>query len=138
MRVSRRFDRAPVLVVSRRRAGLRSRGGFTIVELVVAIIIITVGVLALATGSAGVAKQMRAGNQSSIAAVVAQSRMETIRSLGCSSLSSTGSATTRGMTENWTITWISARARSVKESVTYVPRAQKTAAVVLRSVVPCL
>jgi len=95
-------------------------------------------VLALATGSAGVAKQMRAGNQSSIAAVVAQSRMETIRSLGCSSLSSTGSATTRGMTENWTVTWISARARSVKESVTYVPRAQKTAAVVLRSVVPCL
>ena len=137
MRVSRRFDRAPVLVVSRRRAGLRSRGGFTIVELVVAIIIITVGVLALATGSAGVAKQMRAGNQSSLAAVIAQSRMETIRSLGCSSLSN-GSATTRGMTEGWSITWISSRARAVTESVVYVPRARASKTLFLRSVVPCL
>lgn len=138
MRLSRRFDRAPVQLVSRRRAGLRSRGGFTIVELVVAIIIITVGVLALATGSAGVAKQMRAGNQSSLAAVIAQSRLETIRSLGCSSLSPTGSATTRGMTETWTITWISSRSRAVVENVTYVPRAKASKTLTIRSVVPCL
>ena len=137
MRLSRRSDRAPVQLVSRRRAGLRSRGGFTIVELVVSIIIITVGVLALATGSAGVAKQMRAGNQSSLAAVIAQSRLETIRSLGCSSLSN-GSATTRGMTEKWTITWITSRSRAVTESVTYTPRARASKTLGLRSVVPCL
>jgi len=136
MRISRRFDRATVRMVSPRRARLQARGGFTIVELVVAIIIITVGVLALATGSAGVAKQMRSGNQSALAAVVAQSRLETIRSLGCSNLSS-GTATTRGMTEKWSVSFISGRARAVTESVTYVPRAQTTRTIGMRSVVPC-
>lgn len=137
MRISRRFDRATVRLVNRRRAGLKSRGGFTIIELVVSIIIMTVGVLALATGSAGVAKQMRAGNQSALASVIAQSRMETVRSLGCSSLSN-GTATTRGMTEKWNVTWLSSRSRVVTESVTYVPRARVSRTLALRSVVPCL
>jgi len=136
MRLSRRFDRPQVRMVTRRRA-LKSRGGFTIIELVVAIIIMTVGVLALATGAAGVAKQMRDGNnQAALAAVVGQARMETIRSLGCSSLSS-NTATTRGMTEKWNVVWISARARAVTESVTYVPRARVSRTVAWRSVVPC-
>lgn len=136
MRLSRRFDRAQVRMVSRRGVALRARGGFTIIELVVAIIIMTVGVLALATGSAGVAKQMRSGNQAALAAVIGQGRLETIRSLGCSSLSN-GTATTRGMTEKWTITWITSRARAVTESVTYVPRARVSRTLALRSVVPC-
>jgi len=136
MRLSRRFDRPQVRMVTRRRAALKSRGGFTIIELVVAIIIMTVGVLALATGAAGVAKQMRDGNQAALAAVVGQARMETIRSLGCSSLSS-NTATTRGMTEKWNVVWISARARAVTESVTYVPRARVSRTVAWRSVVPC-
>jgi type IV pilus assembly protein PilV len=122
--------------VSPRGARFQARRGFTIIELVVAIIIITVGVLALATGSAGVAKQMRSGNQAALAAVVAQSRLETIRSLGCSNLSS-GTATTRGMTEKWSVSFISGRARAVTESVTYVPRAQRTRTIGMRSVVPC-
>lgn len=136
MRLSRRLDRATVRVVSERRAALQARGGFTIIELIVAIIIMTVGVLALATGSAGVAKQMRAGNQTALAAVIGQGRLETIRSLGCSSLAN-GTATTRGMTEKWNITTISARARAVTETVTYVPRAKVTRTVAFRSVVPC-
>lgn len=137
MRLSCRFDRTPLRMVSRRRAALRSRGGFTIIELVVAMIIMTVGVLALATGSAGVAKQMRAGNQAALAAVIGNARLETIRGQGCTYLSN-GSATTRGMTERWSITWISSRARAVTESVTYIPRAQRSRTLALRSVVPCL
>jgi prepilin-type N-terminal cleavage/methylation domain-containing protein len=136
MRISRRFDRATVRLVSPRGARFQARRGFTIIELVVAIIIITVGVLALATGSAGVAKQMRSGNQAALAAVVAQSRLETIRSLGCSNLSN-GTATTRGMTEKWTVAFISGRARAVTESVTYVPRATVSRTIGMRSVVPC-
>ena len=137
MRVSRRFDRATVRMVKQRRAALQSRGGFTIIELVVAIIIMTVGVLALATGSAGVARQMRAGNQVALASIVGQARLETVRSLGCSSLSN-GTATTRGMSEKWAITWLSSRSRVVTESVTYVPRARVSRTLALRSVVPCL
>lgn len=137
MRIARRFDHPSVQLLSGRRARLRARRGFTIIELVVAIIIMTVGVLALATGSAGVARQMRAGNQSAVAATVGQARLENIRSLGCSSISN-GTATTRGMSEKWAIVWISSRARVVTESVTYVPRPQVTRTLALRSVVPCL
>ncbi len=136
MRFSCRVDHAQMRLVKRHRAAFRSRRGFTIIELVVAIIIMTVGVLALATSSAGVAKQMRAGNQSALAAVIAQGRLETIRSVGCSSLAN-GSATTRGMSERWSITWISSRARAVTESVTYVPRAKVSRTLAVRSVVPC-
>jgi type IV pilus assembly protein PilV len=124
-------------LLSSRRARLRARRGFTVIELVVAIIIMTVGVLALATGSAGVAKQMRAGNQAAVATVVGQARLENIRSLGCSSLSN-GTATTRGMTEKWAIVWLSGRSRVVTESVTYVPRANVSRTLALRSVVPCM
>ncbi len=137
MRISRRLDHSSLHVLSGRRAALRLRRGFTIIELVVAIIIMTVGVLALATGSAGVARQMRAGNQSAVAAIVGQARLENIRSLGCSSLAN-GTATTRGMTEKWAITWLSSRSRVVTESVTYVPRAKVSRTLALRSVVPCL
>lgn len=137
MRFSRRVDHTQVRLVIRRRAAFRSRAGFTIIELVVAIIIMTVGILALATGSAGVVKQMRAGNQAALATVVGQARLENIRSLGCSSLSG-GTATTRGMTEKWAITWLSSRSRVVTESVTYVPRAKVSRTLALRSVVPCL
>ena len=137
MRISRRFDHTSMQLLNGRRARLLARRGFTIIELVVAIIIMTVGVLALATGSAGVARQMRAGNQSAVAATVGQARLENIRSLGCSSLSN-GTATTRGMSEKWAVVWISARARVVTESVTYVPRAQVTRTLALRSVVPCM
>jgi len=137
MRISRRLDHTSLHVLRGRRARLRARRGFTLIELVVAIIIMTVGVLALATGSAGVAKQMRAGNQAALAAIVAQARLENIRSLGCTSLAN-GNATTRGMTEKWAITWLSSRSRVVTESVTYVPRAKVSRTLAMRSVVPCL
>jgi Tfp pilus assembly protein PilV len=105
-------------------------------ELLIAIVVICVGLLSLATGSAGVLKQMRWGNQSALAAVVATARMENSRSKGCNSLAS-DSTTTRGLHERWVINTISSRARSVVESVTYKPRAGLTRYVEMKSVVPC-
>jgi prepilin-type N-terminal cleavage/methylation domain-containing protein len=115
---------------------MRSRSGFTLPELMVAIMIITVGVLALASSSAGTLKQMRAGNTATLAAMAAQSRMETIRSMGCNSISS-GSATTRGMSEVWAVSSISAKIYAVRETVTYTPRAGATSKVGVWAVVPC-
>jgi len=123
-----RMPRSPVLV---------ARRGFTLVELVVSMVIITVGVLALVSTSAGVLQQMRSGHQSTLAATVAQSRMETIRSLQCASAAS-GSATTRGMNETWTISAISARINAVAETVTYTPRVGVTKQLGLSGVVPCV
>lgn len=142
MRFSTRSHRARLRAVSQAPApSRRRRDGFTMPELLIAIIVICVGLLSLASGSAGVLRQMRWGNQSALAAMVAQARMENARSKGCNSLT-TDSTITRGLREKWVITPMSARARSVVESVTYTPRADLTAAaaqryVEMKSVVPC-
>ena len=106
-------------------------------ELLIAIILISVGLLSLATGAVGVLRQMRWGNQSAIAAIVATQRMESIRSRGCS-LNGTGdTTTTRNLHEKWVITAINGKGSAVVESVTYKPRAGLTRYVEMRSVVPC-
>lgn len=136
MRLSARSDRANVRAVNRAPAPPRRRAGFSMPELLIAIVVICVGLLSLATGSAGVLRQMRYGNQSALAAIIATERMENIRSRGCNVLAN-GNATTRGLSEKWVITAVSAKARAVIESVTYVPRAGLTRWVEMKSVVPC-
>jgi Tfp pilus assembly protein PilV len=106
-------------------------------ELLIAIILISVGLLSLAGGAVGVLRQMRWGSQSAIAAIVATQRMETIRSQGCSLNGTGGTATTRGLPEKWVITFINGKGSAVVESVTYTPRAGLTRYVEMRSVVPC-
>jgi len=106
-------------------------------ELLIAIIIICVGLLALASGSVGVLRQMRMGNSAAVAAIVAQQRMENIRSQGCNSTTD-GSATTSGMPEKLVFTAMNGKAKAVTESVTYKPRAGQTRYVEMRSVIPCV
>ena len=151
MRLETRTHRAEVRRMTRRHAWYigrsgrvstataRSRRGFALPELIVAMVILTVGILALASTAAGVMRQMRSGNQRALAAIVAQSRLEGMRSLQCANLSSS-SATTRGLQENWTIGAMMAggRAIAVKESVTYVPAAGKKSTLVITGLVPCI
>lgn len=132
MRFSSRSHRAPLRPVAARGR----RDGFTLAEVVIAMVILSVGLLALASGSMGVMRQMRAGNQAAIAAMVAQSRMEKMRSRSCSSIS-TGTTTTSGMSEKWTVTSLSSRVSAVAETVTYVPRPGVTRKLGLNGVVPC-
>jgi Tfp pilus assembly protein PilV len=122
---------------SRRHARLRARGGFTLAELVISTMIISVGVIALAGSSVGVVRQMREGNQSALAAFVAQSRMETIRSMHCSYATS-GTGTSRGLAEKWVVTSVGSRMKAVAETVTYVPRVGVTKKMALAGVVPCV
>lgn len=132
MRFSSRSDRAPLRPVAARAR----RDGFTLAEVVVAMVILSVGLLALASGSMGVIRQMRSGNQAAIAAMVAQSRMEKMRSRTCSSIT-TGTATTSGMAEKWSVNAMSARISAVTETVTYVPRPGITKKLGMTGVVPC-
>jgi prepilin-type N-terminal cleavage/methylation domain-containing protein len=118
----------------------RVRAGFTMPELMIAIILISVGLLSLARGAVGVLRQMRWGNQSALAAIVATQRMETIRSQGCNVIGTGGTATTRGLSEKWVINPINGKAQAVIESVTYQPRSDTLGKhkLEMRSVVPCL
>jgi len=122
--------------VSPSPARLRARAGFTLPELIVSILVITVGVLAMASTSVGVLRQMRAGNQVSLASYVAQSRMESLRGLQCSSITS-GAGVSRGMIEAWTVTALSTKITAVAETVTYQPRPGVTRQLGTNAVIPC-
>lgn len=131
MHFASRSHRSPL-----RPVAPRARRGFTLAEVILAIVILSVGLLALASGSMGVIRQMRAGSQSATAAMVAQSRLEKLRGVGCLYLGA-GTATTRGLSEKWTLTTLSSRIRAVSESVSYVPRPGVTKSVVIKGVIPC-
>lgn len=68
------------------RSRRATRHGFTLVELIVAIMILTVGVLGLASTAAVVSRQTGGGTQQTIAANIASSRFERLRGRSCSAI----------------------------------------------------
>lgn len=80
----------------------RFHHGFTLTELVVALMLLTVGVLALSSTATVVAYEAAASGRSERAAGVALARLESLRSDGCDRASG-GSATQGGLTERWTV-----------------------------------
>ena len=138
-------------MISRRsgtpRAARRDRKGFTLVELMVAMMLLSVGMLALASSSAVVIKQMTEAGSMSVASSVAQTRIEKLRTTmstctastagGAVGLpaASTGTATTRGVSESWSVTPM-ARSAQISVTVTYYTRRGNRSQTYL-SMVPC-
>jgi len=89
--------------VRRRRQQANARSGFTIVEVLVALVIISIGVLALASTAAVVARQMGASARLSTAASLGQSRLERLASAASCSALRGGTATTGGIEERWSV-----------------------------------
>lgn len=89
------------------------RGGFTIIEMLVAVMILSVGVIALASTAAVTSRQMNEGSVRNRAASVAQSRFELLAArgtaaTGCNNIVALGAtaafdSTRRGIRERWTI-----------------------------------
>ena len=120
-----------------RTARRTPRGGFTLVELVVAIVILTVGLLGLASTAAVVTRQMGGGAQQTIAANLATARFESLRASTCTGLAG-GTQVTRGITEVWTVaSSTTARARVVTDTLKWVVRGRAKRAS-YTSMIPCL
>ena len=92
---------------------MTNRQGFTVVEVLVAIMVLGVGILALVGSSTLVSRMIGEGKRATFAAQVAQQRMEYFRRLAMqttpnctnSSLNAgSGTATADRITEQWTIT----------------------------------
>ncbi|MFN2400196.1 MAG: prepilin-type N-terminal cleavage/methylation domain-containing protein [Gemmatimonadaceae bacterium] len=79
-------------------------GGFTLIELVIAVLVLVVGVLGLAGTSAAVARMSGDGARRGTAAEMAQSRFEAFRSAGCAIPVGAGAYTARGVRESWNVT----------------------------------
>lgn len=107
-----------------------ARAGFTIVEVMVAIVILSIGILGLAATAGVVVRQMTGAVHQSVASTVAYSRMERIRSGNCVAMKdSSGPATgvkTRNVTEFWTIKGTSgSHMLLVTDSIVFVVRGKK-------------
>ncbi|HEY6108864.1 MAG TPA: prepilin-type N-terminal cleavage/methylation domain-containing protein, partial [Gemmatimonadales bacterium] len=65
------------------RAAMKHRRGFTIIEITVSIVVLTVGLLGLVTTAALVTRMMGRGQRTAMSATFAQSRLERLRSSAC-------------------------------------------------------
>lgn len=83
------------------------RGGFTLIEVVIAIVILAAGALALAGTAAVTARRLAESSRQTSAVSVARSRAEASMASPCASLAS-GSETVRGVQSAWIATLASA------------------------------
>lgn len=92
--------------VTRRVPPRRTRRGTTLVEVLVALVMIVVGVLAVAGVAPVFARLQRKGNGFTQGAVAAQSRFDSLAAVPCKSipLNVTTVATARGVQERWVAT----------------------------------
>jgi prepilin-type N-terminal cleavage/methylation domain-containing protein len=108
------------------RSRRAKRRGFTLVELMVTVFLLSVAISGLVGTSSAVARMMGGSIREASAAALASSRFETLRGSQCSGIVA-GTATTRGTTEKWTITTINAKTFDITDSVTFVPIGRKAA-----------
>jgi prepilin-type N-terminal cleavage/methylation domain-containing protein len=118
------------------RGSIRDRG-YTIIELLVAMMVLAVGMLGLAATAVAVARLSGGGMRQTIAAAVARSRFELLRSGGCARVSS-GAAVIRGVHESWTARARGVRVFEVTDSVRFVASsARREETQTFRSLVRC-
>ena len=100
-------------------APLRARRGFSIVEAILAIMMLAIGVLAMVSSSTVVVHQLTASSQRTAAAALASERMERLRSNNLCASITTGSAVTWGMKESWTAAEVARNAGQRSMTVAY-------------------
>jgi len=118
--------------------------GFSLIEVLVAIVILSIGLLALAQTSGTVSRMIGRGKQDTAASLVAQRRLETLRQTAasttpkCTSLAGGSASGANGSTESWTVAVSgSGDSRDVAVTVDYrIGRGTRT--VVIQSVLGCL
>jgi prepilin-type N-terminal cleavage/methylation domain-containing protein len=88
--------------------------GFTLIEVMLAVVLLTIGVMALVGSSALVSRMIGKGKESTIAVQVATARFEKLRTIAASTAtpcsaagfvsgSASGSPATGGVAEAWTV-----------------------------------
>jgi len=119
-----------------RRSATRARRGTSLVEILIAAVMLMVAVMGLLGASSSISQQMGAGRRQMVAASIAQRRLDSLQSLPCTTLSAagSGSGTSNGIREQWTVTG-SGATRTIQLSLT-VPRVNR--AYRYSTIVPCV
>lgn len=90
-------------------------GGFTLVELLVALVVLSVGLLAVVAAGTSIARLEGDAARDALAAMMAESRFERLRALPCAP--ATGRDSARGVAEAWELAPGAGRVRDMRESV---------------------
>lgn len=98
----------------------RARRGLTLIEIVVAILILSVGALALAGSSALMVRRMAESARGAAAASVARSRLESSFATPCTALSG-GGELILGVRSDWSVAG-SVNSAEIRQRVTYPTR----------------
>jgi prepilin-type N-terminal cleavage/methylation domain-containing protein len=118
----------------------RSDGGFTIVEVLVAIMVMSIGVIAMAGSTAMVTRMIGGGKVETRVAQAASRRIEALRLTASSTsprctaggFANGGPVSANGLTESWTVP-AAGKVRTVQVNVTYrTPRGPRTASIQTR------
>jgi len=84
---------------------MKREQGFTLVEVIIAILVLTVGLLGLVTSAALVTRMIGRGQHSAVAAQYAQRRLEMLRITACKSQASGSEVWMRGGTPVDSVSW---------------------------------
>ena len=125
--------------MSQQQAKQRARSGVTMIELVVALAIVSIGVFGLAGGATLVTRLMGGGTIQTRAAQMASAHLEQFRSMSCTSVSSSAD-TSRGVISSWSAAAVSSggvrRGTSINLTVRY-PTTKGMRAQVYYTLIPC-
>lgn len=109
----------------------------TLIELMVAIMLLGIGLLGLAGFSLAMTTQQKSSVRQQMAALVVQSRLDSLASVSCTLLapsgSQSGTATTQGISERWIIT----DGNDIKTVTDTVRFAGRKNPLVYKSIIPC-
>jgi Tfp pilus assembly protein PilV len=114
---------------------MKNRAGFTLVELLVAVLLVDIGLLALVAGSATVVRRHNELRLHALAANAASNRIQRLVAGGCRQGSGTA-VIAPGVVEAWEVTPRGNGTRELRDSVAYT-QAGSPRAVVLHMRVAC-
>ena len=135
LRASRTGPRNQTRNRTRDRGRNQARRGITLVEILVSIILIAVALGGALNSAGAVATQMGGGMRHTVAASLAQTRLDSLASLSCAQLTDglSGSVTSRGVKEEWKV--VDGRnIKTLSVTLTIPRRVQKPA---YTTVIPC-
>lgn len=103
-------------------ARARARRGFSLVEILVAVVILSIGVLGLVAGSTVVVRMMGEGMTTTVASSTIQTRMERIAGQRCDSLKLgvKDSLIRPNVRERWIISDAGNNTRKINDTITWI------------------
>ena len=121
---------------------MKTNAGFTIVEILIAIIVLTVGILGMVTTSALVTRMIARGQRTAVAAQFAAQRFERLRVTGCANRVAGADTLKRGSNwvaiNSWSFTDIGNQTYRILLTNKYKTQQNKTRTNTMETSISCL